>query len=99
MTEDGHAPPRPQVLPKAVCNIPMPPVEPTLGPRPDVVTVLRTDAFIAQELRDELAPLLDQVCIVMTKAKASGMQLAWSIQPDSFGRRFRVVEISIVKPL
>ena len=65
----------------------------------ETVTQLRTDAIIAQELRDELGPLLDKVCEVMAKAKASGMQLAWNIQPDSFGRRFRVVEISIVKPL
>lgn len=65
----------------------------------DVVFPLRTDAFIAQELRDELTPLQDQVCRIMTKAKASGMQVAWSIQPDSFGRHFRIIEISIVKPL
>lgn len=66
--------------------------------RGNLVT-LRTDAVIAQELRDELTPFLERVCEVMAKAKASGMGLSWNIQPDSFGRRFRVVEISIVKPL
>lgn len=65
----------------------------------DVVFPLRTEAVVAQELRDELGPLLDEACLVMAKAKAAGMQIAWNIQPDSFGRRFRVVEISIVKPL
>lgn len=65
----------------------------------DVVFPLRTDAYVAQELRDELTPLLDRVCEILAKAKASGLQVAFNIQPDSFGRRFRVVEISIVKPL
>lgn len=65
----------------------------------ETVTQLRTDAVVAKEVRDALSPLLDQVCEIMSGAKASGLQVAWNIQPDSFGRRFRVVEISIVKPL
>lgn len=65
----------------------------------DVVLPLRTEAVVAKEIRDALSPLLDQVCGIMSGAKASGLQVAWNIQPDSFGRRFRVVEISIVKPL
>jgi hypothetical protein len=65
----------------------------------DVVFPLRTDAFVAQELRDEIAPALEKVCLVMAKAKAAGLGLSWNIQPDSFGRNFRVVEIAIVKPL
>ena len=65
----------------------------------ETVTQLGTDAVIALEIRDQLSPLLDQVCDVMSKAKADGMMVAWSIQPDSFGRKFRTVEISINKPL
>lgn len=65
----------------------------------DVVFPLRTDAYVAQELRDEISPLLDQVCVVMAKAKAAGLMLSWTIQQDSFGRHYRVTEIAIVKPL
>lgn len=60
---------------------------------------LRTDAAIAQELRDKLNPLLDQVCGIMAQAKADGLMVSWNLQPDSFGRKFKVTEISIVKPL
>ena len=63
------------------------------------VTELRTDSVVVQELREEIGPLLDQICVVMAKAKAAGLGLSWNIHPDSFGRHFRVTEIAIVKPL
>jgi hypothetical protein len=65
----------------------------------ETVTTLRTDAVVAQEIRDQLSPLLDQVCSIMAQAKADGLIVAWNIQPDSFGRKFSVVEIAITKPL
>lgn len=60
---------------------------------------LRTDAVIAKELRDQLSPLLDQMCSIMSNAKADGYGVSWTIQQDSFGRNFRVTEIAVVKPL
>ena len=65
----------------------------------DIVFQLRTETIIVRELRDELTPLLEEVCEIMSKARSAGLQVAWNIQPNSFGRKFRVVEISVVKPL
>lgn len=64
----------------------------------DVVFPLRTEAVIAQELRDEIAPLLVDICRVMAKARAAGLTLNFNIAPDQFGRH-RAPEVSIVKPL
>ena len=61
------------------------------------VQVLRTDAVIAKEIRDELTPLLERVCSVLNKARACGMNVGLGINPDSFGR-FRA-NVDIVKPL
>ena len=63
------------------------------------VIPLRTDAVAAKSIRDELMPLLESVCEIMARAKADGLMVSWTLQPDSFGRKFRVTEISIVKPL
>lgn len=68
---------------------------------PDIlsnVEALRTDAAIAQELRDEVAPHLSAICRAMNKARAAGLVLNFNIAPDQYGR-FRSPEISIVKPL
>jgi hypothetical protein len=65
----------------------------------DNVTPLRTDAVIAAEIREQLSPLLDQICTIMSKARADGYEVSWSIQPDSFGRHLRCTEIAIRKPL
>jgi hypothetical protein len=65
----------------------------------DNVQPLRTDAIIASELRAELGPLLEQLCIVMSKARADGFEVSWAIQPDSFGRHLRCTEIAIKKQL
>lgn len=35
----------------------------------------------------------------MSKARADGYEVSWSIHPDSFGRHVRVTEIAIRKPL
>lgn len=60
---------------------------------------LRTDALIATELRAELGPLLEQICVIMSKARSEGFEVAWSILPDSFGRHLRCTEIAIKKQL
>lgn len=63
------------------------------------VQPLRTDAVIAKELRDQIGPLLEQICAVISKARADGYEVAWVIQPDSFGRNMRCTEIAIKKQL
>lgn len=60
---------------------------------------VRTDAVAAQEYRDRLMPLMDQVSAIFSEAKAEGYIINFNIQPDSFGRRFRCVEISVSKVL
>lgn len=64
----------------------------------DVVFPLRTDAFVADELREEVAPHLAAICAAMNKARAAGLVLNFNIAPDQYGR-FRAPEVSIVKPL
>lgn len=64
----------------------------------DVVFPLRTEAVVAQELRDEIAPHLTAICQIMDKARAAGFTLNFNIAPDQFGRH-RAPEVSIVKPL
>lgn len=63
------------------------------------VAKLRTDAVIAAEIRGQISPLLDQICAIMTKARADGYEVSWVVQPDSFGRHIRCTEIAIRKPL
>jgi hypothetical protein len=65
----------------------------------DNVQPLRTDAVVASELRAQISPLLDQLCKIMSQARADGYEVAWSILPDSFGRYLRVTEIAIKKQL
>ena len=63
------------------------------------VEPLRTDAVVAAEIRAELGPMLDQICAVLSKARNEGYEVAWVIQPDSFGRQVRCTEIAIKKQL
>lgn len=65
----------------------------------NTVEPLRTDTVIAAELRAELSSLLDQLCQIMSAARADGYEVSWAIQPDSFGRHLRVTEIAIKKQL
>lgn len=65
----------------------------------DNIAPLRTDAVIAAEIRGQISPLLDQICAIMTKARADGYEVSWVVQPDSFGRHIRCTEIAIRKPL
>jgi hypothetical protein len=52
----------------------------------DVVFQLRTEAVIAKELRDEIAPPLAEICRIMDKARAAGLKIDFAIQSDAFGR-------------
>lgn len=63
------------------------------------VMPLRTDAIVAAELRAKVGPLLDQLCAVLSEARADGFEVSWAIQPDSFGRHLRCTEIAVRKQL
>ena len=62
------------------------------------VEKLRTDAFVAQETRDALAPLLKEICAVMDRARTAGLSVAFNFQPNQYGK-FHVPEVVIVRPL
>lgn len=62
------------------------------------VTMLRTDAMIAQELRSEIGPLLAGICHAMDKARAAGLKVDFGITQDAFGRHLPP-HISITKAL
>lgn len=49
-------------------------------------TAQKSDAQIAQEIRDEMAPHLAALCKCLDKARAHGMQAQFNLLPDSFGR-------------
>ena len=54
--------------------------------RSPVVPLRKTDAQIAQELRDEMAPHLAALCKVLDKARANGLRTEFNLMPDAFGR-------------
>jgi hypothetical protein len=58
----------------------------------------RTDAMRAQEIRDQLAPLLAQVCAILNQARADGLIVSFNLGLDMYGRS-RVQDMSIVRPL
>lgn len=62
------------------------------------ITPPKTDAVIAQELRDQLRPLLEQICAKMDRSRAEGMQLGWSITMNGFGKSV-ISEITVMKLL
>lgn len=57
----------------------------------------RTDAQEAEELRLALKEPLEFCCKILTEARAKGLQVSFSINPDQFGRF--TPTIGIVKPL
>ena len=63
------------------------------------VHLLRTDAVVAKEIREEITPLIERLCAIMSKARAEGFEVSWMIQPDSFGRALRCTEIAVKKQL
>lgn len=50
------------------------------------IVQFKTDADLARELREEIAPHLAGFCAVMDKARAAGLRVDFAIQPDAFGR-------------
>ncbi len=65
---------------------------------PLVLVTTKTDAQLAQELRDELTPLLQQVGTIMQRARNAGLTVGFNVTADQHGR-FDIREINIVRPL
>lgn len=65
---------------------------------PSLVPLTKPDKEVADGIRADLAPILEQACEVLNRARAAGMVTNWSIAPDQFGR-LRLTEISVMKPL
>lgn len=58
----------------------------------------RTDAEIADEIRRELRPALEEIAAVFMMARRHGLNVAFQIEWDSFGRAV-VGGINVTKPL
>lgn len=63
----------------------------------DNVETIRTDAVKAAEIRAEMTPLLEQVCLILNRARAEGLTVGFSCNPDQYGR-YRP-DIGVLKPL
>ena len=72
-----------------------------IGSASGIVSVLepgQSDADKAAAYRNELKPLLDQVCAIFNRGRAEGLIINFSIAGDQYGRS-KVMAIDIVKPL
>jgi hypothetical protein len=58
----------------------------------------RTDAERAKQARDNLRPLLEQVCEMLQEIKKGGIIATFNLSPDQFGN-YRVQQIDVTKPL
>lgn len=63
----------------------------SLTPRP-------TDAERAAAIRAELAPVLDQVCVLLNKARSDGLNVNFTISFDPYGKQ-RVMTIDVMRLL
>ena len=57
-----------------------------------------TDAVLAQAIRDEITPLLEQICTICTKARKDGLTVGFNLGFDEYGRQ-RITSLNITKPL
>lgn len=64
----------------------------------DNVERLPTDASIAQAIRGDMQEPMAKICESMNRARAAGLVVNFTFAPDQYGR-FRVPDISVVKPL
>jgi len=58
----------------------------------------KSEVEMAGQLKMEARGLLDQLCIVMNKARAQGMILNWNISPNPLGMA-EVQTVTVMKPL
>lgn len=64
---------------------------------PTLVTT-KSDADKAKSYRDQIRPLLEQACEIITAARRDGLVIGFALAPDQ-GRTQRVGNIDISKPL
>lgn len=57
----------------------------------------KTDAAIAEEIRLELAAPLAQICAILNRHRATGLQIGFNCAPNQYGQF--VPSITVVKPL
>lgn len=62
------------------------------------LTPPKTDVLVAQEFRDDLRPLLEQMMRLMDNARSQGMQLNYAITMNGFGKSV-ISEITVMKLL
>jgi hypothetical protein len=62
------------------------------------VATLKTEAMIAQEIKDALRPVAQSVAEIMEKAARHGMMPQYNITQNQFGK-FVVSEITITKQI
>jgi hypothetical protein len=58
----------------------------------------KPDPELAAELRADLRPLLEQIAAIMSKARRNGLNVAWAITWDQFGRPV-IQTIDVMRPL
>lgn len=86
-TELTRNPPRPEKEPTDLC-----------GDFARIARSVKTDADIAQDLRDEITPHLADMCKILDKARAAGLKVEFQVAQDSFGRHV-VPPVMITKAL
>lgn len=59
----------------------------------------KSDADLAEEFLREAMPHLEAWADIISRAKAAGFLMSFSLTPDSFGRSLKLTEITVVKPL
>lgn len=62
------------------------------------VVPAKTDEDRARLIREELQPLLDDVCAVINRAAAHGLDAGFMVNRDQHGR-MRIASITVVRPL
>lgn len=62
------------------------------------INTVPTDADVAQNIRDEIRPVLEQLAAILNRGKAHGLIVSFTMQQDQYGRA-TVTEPSIVRPL
>jgi hypothetical protein len=62
------------------------------------ISPTKSDKELAADLRSRMGPALEAVCEIMREADQHGLQIAWSIGRDQYGR-IKTDAINIVRPL
>jgi hypothetical protein len=64
----------------------------------DNVTTIPTDAALAAEVRADMLPLLEQICVILNRARAHGLMIGFNCNVDQYGRH-RPSMVDVQRPL